>query len=178
MEFRFTPITVADAQAILAWRYDPPYTAYNTRMDENGGYDYVAAMLDSRSPYFAARIASDADWARKPPDGFFAFGSACEVGSEPETPAAPHLYRADGSITIGLGLRPDLTGRGLGLAYVEAGMALAREQYRPSQFRLFVYAWNQRAIRVYERAGFSGAGRAGATGPDGQPAFIEMTRLP
>ncbi len=171
-------MTAADAQAILAWRYDPPYTSYNARMGENAGYGYVAEMLDSRSPHFAARIASGVDWERKPPAGFFAFGSACEVGSEPDAPAAPHLYRADGSITIGLGLRPDLTGRGLGLPYVEAGLTLARERYHPTLIRLFVYAWNQRAITVYERAGFITIGCAGAPGSDGQPAFIEMTRLP
>ncbi|HEU0026213.1 MAG TPA: GNAT family protein, partial [Ktedonobacterales bacterium] len=90
----------------------------------------------------------------------------------------PHLYRADGSITIGLGLRPDLTGRGLGMPFVEAGMALARERFHPTGFRLFVYAWNRRAITVYERVGFSMVGRAGAPDSDGQPAFIEMTRLP
>lgn len=177
MEFGFTPVTEADVRAILAWRYDPPYTTYNPD-NEPGGFDYAAEMLDRRSPYFAVRIVSGEDWEREPPAGFIAFGSACEVGSEPEAPDEPHLYRADGSITIGLGLRPDLTGRGLGLPFVEAGLALARERYHPTRFRLFVYAWNQRAITVYERAGFAVIGRAGAPASDGQPAFVEMIRLP
>ncbi len=168
----------ADAQAIRAWCYDPPYTTYNAADEEPAGFDAMAELLDPRSPHFAARLVSGAAWEREPPAGFFAFGSACEVGSEPEAPAAPHLHRADGSMTIGLGLRPDLTGRGLGLPFVEAGMTLARERYHPTLFRLFVYAWNQRAITVYERAGFTAVGRAGAPGGDGQPAFIEMTRLP
>ena len=29
MEFRFTPVTKEDVQAIIAWRYEPPYTTYN-----------------------------------------------------------------------------------------------------------------------------------------------------
>lgn len=168
-------MTKADVLAILAWRYEPPYTTYNPAEDEPEGFDYAAEMLDRRSPYFAMRLASGADLEREPPAGFFAFGSACEVGSEPDALAGPHLLRADGSITIGLGLRPDLTGRGLGLPFVEAGLALARDRYKPTLFRLFVYAWNQRAILVYERAGFSAIGRAGALGPDGYPAFVEMT---
>ncbi len=175
MEFRFTLITEADAQAILAWSYDPPYTTYNAA-GEPADFDYMSEMLDRRSPYFAARLVSGVGWEREPPAGFFAFGSACEVGSEPDAPAMPHVLRADGSITIGLGLRPDLTGRGLGLPFVKAGLALARERYQPTFFRLFVYAWNQRAITVYERAGFSMNGRAGAPGSDGQPAFVEMSR--
>jgi ribosomal-protein-alanine N-acetyltransferase len=34
-------------------------------------------------------------------------------------------------LDYGLGLRPDLTGRGLGLEFFLAGLALARERYRP-----------------------------------------------
>jgi [ribosomal protein S18]-alanine N-acetyltransferase len=177
MEFHFMPVSESDVHAILAWRYDPPYTAYNSD-NEPADFDYVAEMLDVRSPHFAARIAEGKDWERQPPAGFFGFGSACEVGSEPDAPGERHLYRADGSVTIGLGLRPDLTGRGLGLTFVEAGLAMGRQRFHPARFRLFVYAWNQRAITVYERAGFTMVGRAGAPGPDGQPAFVEMTRQP
>jgi ribosomal-protein-alanine N-acetyltransferase len=176
MELYFAPVTEGDAQAILAWRYDPPYAAYNASAGESSGADYTAELLDRRSPYFAMRLVSGADWEREPPAGFFAFGSACEVGAEPDAPAEPHLYRADGSITIGLGLRPNLTGSGLGLPFVEAGLALARERFHPTLFRLFVYAWNQRAIMVYERAGFTVVSQACVAGQDGQSIFIEMVR--
>lgn len=64
-------------------------------------------------------------------------------------------YEEDGrAVEIGLGLRPDLTGRGLGRAFLEAGLAFARDKYRPTIFRLSVAAFNRRAIRVYERVGF------------------------
>jgi [ribosomal protein S18]-alanine N-acetyltransferase len=175
-DFRLTPVTLDDIEAILAWHYPPPYQVYDASADEPPEFDAAAEMCDLRNPHFAARLAGEAGWERQPPAGFFAFGSACEVGSEPDAPGEPHLRRADGSITIGLGLRPDLTGRGLGLGLVEAGLAHARDHYQPSGFRLFVYAWNLRAIQVYERAGFAAVGRAGAPGPDGRPAFIEMWR--
>ena len=57
-------------------------------------------------------------------------------------------------LDYGLGLRPDLTGRGLGLAFFRAGLAFARERYEPSRVFLHVAAFNERARRVYERAGF------------------------
>jgi ribosomal-protein-alanine N-acetyltransferase len=174
--FHFAPVSEDDIRAILAWRYDGPYAAYNASAEEDPDFDYTAEMLDTRSPHFAARLDGLAGWEHKDPDGFFAFGSACEVGSEPDSPAEPHLRRADGWITIGLGLRPDLTGHGLGLPYVESGLELARNAYNPPGFRLFVYAWNWRAQRVYERVGFAAVGRAGALGADGQSAFIEMVR--
>lgn len=174
--FHFTPMSRAGAEAILRWRYDPPYNTYNALEDDSAGFDAVAEMLDARSPHFAMCVTGARGWESEDPAGFFAFGSSCEVGSEPDAPREPHLRRADGSITIGLGLRPDLTGRGLGAPFVEAGLALARERYHPTAFRLFVYAWNQRAITVYERAGFRYVGRAGASGADGRPAFIETWR--
>jgi RimJ/RimL family protein N-acetyltransferase len=172
-QFHFAPASEDDARAILAWRYDGPYAVYNA--PEGVPLDgYIAEGLDQRSPHFAMRL--DTTPAGAPPDGFFALGSAGEVGAEPDAPPEPHLRRADGWITIGLGLRPDLTGQGLGLSFVEAGLNFARAAYNPPGFRLFVYAWNHRAQRVYERAGFAAVGRAGASDLEGQPAFIEMLR--
>lgn len=58
-------------------------------------------------------------------------------------------------LDYGLGLRPDLTGRGLGLDFFLAGLAFARERYRPRRVFLHVAEFNERARQVYERAGFS-----------------------
>jgi RimJ/RimL family protein N-acetyltransferase len=57
-------------------------------------------------------------------------------------------------LEFGLGLRPDLTGQGLGLQFFLAGLALGRELYRPERVVLHVASFNERARRVYERAGF------------------------
>jgi RimJ/RimL family protein N-acetyltransferase len=57
-------------------------------------------------------------------------------------------------LDYGLGLRPDLTGRGLGLEFFRTGLAYARDQYQPRHIVLHVAAFNERALRVYERAGF------------------------
>ncbi len=65
----------------------------------------------------------------------------------------------DDVLEYGLGLRPDLTGKGLGFDFFRAGLEFGRERYRPSLVRLFVAAFNERAITVYERAGFRETGR-------------------
>ena len=62
-------------------------------------------------------------------------------------------------LEYGLGLRPDLTGRGLGLEFVHAGLEFARERFRPERVTLAVAAFNERARVVYERAGFVVTGR-------------------
>jgi RimJ/RimL family protein N-acetyltransferase len=57
-------------------------------------------------------------------------------------------------LDYGLGLRPDLVGRGLGLDFFLAGLAFGRQRYRPKCVLLHVAEFNDRARRVYERAGF------------------------
>ena len=57
-------------------------------------------------------------------------------------------------LEYGLGLRPDLTGRGLGFDFFVAGLAFAHERYRPRRVLLHVASFNERARRVYERGGF------------------------
>ncbi len=58
------------------------------------------------------------------------------------------------SLEIGLGMRPDSTGQGIGKSFVEAGLAFARDEYDPEAFSLAVATFNERAISVYENAGF------------------------
>jgi RimJ/RimL family protein N-acetyltransferase len=57
-------------------------------------------------------------------------------------------------LDYGLGLRPDLVGRGLGPEFFLAGLAYARERYAPARVYLHVAEFNERARIVYERAGF------------------------
>ena len=69
-------------------------------------------------------------------------------------------HRADvyppGALDVGLGLRPDLVGHGLGSGFVRAGLddLSRRVQPPPARFRLSVATFNSRAIRAYARAGF------------------------
>ena len=55
---------------------------------------------------------------------------------------------------VGLGLRPDLTGKGLGHGFLVAGLEFARRSFSPEDFRLAVATVNERAIKVYEGVGF------------------------
>lgn len=166
MQFTFTPMNEADARQVLAWRYDEPYAVYNMSADLAGSEGGLAELLERRSPHYAVRDEQGEMI------GFFGFGTAAQVWAND----VPALYSEDQTIDIGLGLRPDLTGKGLGLAFVQAGLAFAKERFTPRLFRLFVLPFNERAIRVYERAGFARAGVFMQRNADSEQPFVEMRR--
>jgi ribosomal-protein-alanine N-acetyltransferase len=79
------------------------------------------------------------------------------------------------ALEIGLGLRPDLTGRGLGLDFLRSALAFARSHFAAERIILNVAAFNERAIKVYERAGFRRTGEHVRTFARwGEVPFVEM----
>lgn len=61
---------------------------------------------------------------------------------------------ADRIIDIGLGMSPDLTGRGNGIDFLNAGLEFIQSKYEPGKITLSVASFNQRAIKVYQKIGF------------------------
>jgi RimJ/RimL family protein N-acetyltransferase len=114
-------------------------------------YDGGAEPVLNPERYFAAR---DADGALV---GFYYFEQRGDV------------------LEYGLGLRPDLTGRGHGPAFFRAGLEFGRERFRPSRIVLAVAAFNRRAITVYDSGGFEETGRHVRTFPRfGDVEFVDM----
>jgi [ribosomal protein S18]-alanine N-acetyltransferase len=130
MTFSFRPMAQAEAEAVASWHYPEPFSFYDWTADA----DDLAELLDP-----ALRG-----------DAYFA------VGNESGDLVGYYSFKQEepGTLVIGLGLRPDLTGRGLGAAFVVAGLDYARERFPAEEFSLAVAAFNQRAIKVYERVGF------------------------
>lgn len=149
MEFFLRPITEVEARAVSHWQYPQPYAAYN------GNPASVPSLLDPRYAYHAALDG------RGELVGYFCFGRDATV------PAGRRLglYGGD-DLDVGLGMRPDLTGRGLGRAFVRAGVGFAEARYRPPALRLTVAAQNHRAVRVYAAVGFETVERFGAPGAE------------
>jgi RimJ/RimL family protein N-acetyltransferase len=147
--YAFRPITASDAEEISRWRYPEPYSTYN------GDPASVPGMLNPRYNYHAV-TGPGGDLV-----GYFCFGADATV------PAGRKLglYDED-ALDVGLGMRPDLTGRGLGPDFVRAGLRFAGQAFSPSAFRLTVAAFNRRAIKVYEAAGFERTRSFGDRGTD------------
>jgi RimJ/RimL family protein N-acetyltransferase len=122
------------ASEVAAWHYEPPYDFYDLASDPHD-------EAEMRDPAYAAQ-----------------YRAVLEDGDE--RLGAFWYFKPQGDVVeVGIGLRPDLTGRGLGEEFLRAQLDYARGEWRPATFRLFVAAWNERAIRLYERLGFSKVGR-------------------
>jgi ribosomal-protein-alanine N-acetyltransferase len=160
LRFTLKPITPCDARAISRWRYGGPYSIYD------GDPTSVDALLEPRLSYHSVYDESG-DLV-----GYFCFGEDARVAAGRRL----GVYEIEPAIDIGLGMRPDLTGRGLGEAFLLAGLRFARETYAPRAFRLTVATFNRRAIRVYERAGFEPVETFGAPTPGGGREWLLMRR--
>jgi ribosomal-protein-alanine N-acetyltransferase len=150
--FVIRPMTETDARAVAAWHYPGVYSFYDWDQDP----DDLAELLDP------------AEWGGR----YFA------VDDQHEQAGLFVFKLLDGVAEIGLGLRPDLAGRGRGDAFVDAGLRFAAATLGAQSYTLAVAAFNRRAIKVYERAGFAEVERYQHRTNGGVHAFVRMTRGP
>jgi [ribosomal protein S18]-alanine N-acetyltransferase len=152
VEFAIRPMTAADAHAVATWRYPDEYSFYDADADPGD----LAELLDP------------AGWEKR----YFA---ADELAKR--TLAGVLVVKLTGRVAeIGLGLRPGLTGRGLGESFLRACLHFAAAALGARSCALAVAAFNRRAITVYERAGFREAGRFEHATNGGLHTFIRMTK--
>jgi ribosomal-protein-alanine N-acetyltransferase len=126
--------TEAHTHEVLSWQYEPPYDFYDLASDPED----EAAMRDPARAGHQRAVLGESGRL----EAFWYFDWDGEV------------------VEVGIGLRPDLTGRGLGEALMRAQLEYASQSWQPETFRLFVAAWNERAIRLYDRLGFREVARA------------------
>lgn len=133
----FLPMGEASARAILDWRYEAPYDLYN--LNSGDTEEMVRFFSDPQNAYHA--IADD--------EGVLVAYSC--FGRDAQVPGGDY---DDPALDIGLGVRPDLTGKGHGLVFVSAVLRFAQRAYTTALFRVTVAEFNNRALRVWEKAGF------------------------
>src|SRR5215470_16610713 len=129
---QIAPMTLAFAADIITWRYPAPYDCYDMTSASQ-------AILTSPEGGFYALVEG--------PEliGFRSFG---EDGQVPGG-----TYDAS-ALDTGGGLRPDLTGKGLGRQAIATGLEFGRREFAPPTFRVTVASFNQRALRVIRSLGF------------------------
>lgn len=83
----------------------------------------------------------------------------------------------ENEIELGLGLKPDLTGKGLGKNFVTTILQYIKEEQSSVKVWLSVADFNQRAIKLYERVGFKYMGEKVQETNGGKYNFIEMSNF-
>lgn len=153
MSYTFSPLTQRQAEQIAyEWQYDGAFAFYDMPNDEED----LAEFLDpaKRAEHYFAVLD------REELIGYYVFEPNADV------------------VDVGLGMRPDLTGRGNGVAFLEAGLAFIMDRYAPKQIELAVATFNERAIRLYTKSGFLPVERFQQATNGGSYEFLKMRLQP
>ncbi|MDQ0430314.1 RimJ/RimL family protein N-acetyltransferase [Planomicrobium stackebrandtii] len=126
------------AQEILSWQYEPPYDFYN-----NESCDSELAELLNKA-YFTVLNEKEETV------GFFCTGESAQVPSGNRY----EVYKEQ-CIDVGLGMNPALVGKGNGEEFGLFILHSIEETHHQLPVRLTVAAFNKRAIRLYEKLGFT-----------------------
>jgi [ribosomal protein S18]-alanine N-acetyltransferase len=125
-------MTLAYARDIVTWHYEAPYDTYDMT-DANPEF-----LTDPAAGFYALTDES----------GLIGFRS---FGVDGQVPGGTYDASA---LDTGGGLRPALTGQGLGRRAISTGLEFGRQKFHPPAFRVTVAAFNLRALRVIKSLGF------------------------
>ncbi|WP_100012113.1 GNAT family N-acetyltransferase [Lentibacillus sediminis] len=129
MDYNFSEMSQEQAENIASnWHYEGKYSFYDVEADEEDLVEFLDPKKREDSHYIVKEGEEEI--------GFFSFNDKGDA------------------IDIGLGMKPELTGRGLGLGFFKAGLRFVLSNYNPKEITLSVATFNDRAIQVYKKAGF------------------------
>ena len=121
------PMSAAAAAEISQWEYDAPFQAYSFR-GQHDGY-----LLDAST------------WGTE---------QFCLVDGKTILGQVACQYEGD-DLWVGWSMAPELCGKGGGAAFVEKCVRELRAvKGHTGRMLLRVAAWNRRAVRAYQKAGF------------------------
>ena len=126
--FWIQPMSQDSAEQIAAWTYPAPYDFYDMVADEEDLTELLSPS--SRENTYFEVIRNGALF------GFASFQSQNEV------------------LEIGLGMKPDQTGKGLGVNFYQAIEDFARKNFDCQVLQLSVASFNQRALALYQKVGY------------------------
>ena len=155
MPFRKRDMTIDWANEILEWKYEAPYDFYNNEATDES----VKELLET--PYHA--VVDEKEQLV----GFFCSGCAAQVPIGSQFGAY-----TENLVDIGIGMNPDLTGKGNGAAFFSFVLDFIQDEFPGTHIRLTVANFNLRAIHLYEKLGF----RKKMEFPRGPVDFITMVK--
>ncbi|MDY6939523.1 MAG: GNAT family N-acetyltransferase [Cyanobacteriota bacterium] len=134
---KFQALDESHARSILNWKYPAPDDRYN--FDPQNIERDLLDLLDRKNAFFALL---------NPQNELEAY---CSFSVDGRVPGGCY---SDDAIDIGMGIRPDLVGRGLGKDYARAVVGYGAKRYRAKYLRVTIARFNQRALKVWQTLGF------------------------
>lgn len=152
MMLEFRTLTQAHALEIADdWKYDDIYSFYDMTADEEDYTEFIDE--DRRNVNDHYEVLENNELI-----GFFC------------------VIREGASIEIGLGMRPDICGRGKGKTYVMQIIRFIEQHYSFDRLIMNVACFNQRAIKVYRSCGFKETEITNRRSNGGMYAFLMMIK--
>ena len=135
MRFKISKMNQKEAMEIADnWKYNDEYAFYDMTADPED-YEEIVNELKRGDNYFS--VIKD--------DSLYGFFCISEDNNN--------------NIEVGLGMKPEYTGLGKGLEFVNLIIEYVKSNYKNKTIILDVASFNERAIKVYERAGFCKKGK-------------------
>lgn len=135
LELTFSRMDRSSAHEIILWRYPAPYDIYNLEECEEA----IRYVLNPKNNFYVMR------------DSGVRIVGFCSFGEDGQVPGGDYGQDA---LDIGMGIRPDLTGKGCGVVYARNVLWYAHHLFSPPRFRVTIATFNHRAQRVWTRCGF------------------------
>jgi [ribosomal protein S18]-alanine N-acetyltransferase len=136
----FNRMTRQYASTIATWKYSAPYDLYTPTLDNTGMQKYISALCDPHFAYYAVCSAEGE------------LTGLCCFGIDAQVPGGD--YQDKRFLDVGLGLRPELVGQGLGKDFLQAILDFATTEWDARYFRATIAAFNRRSQRLFVNAGF------------------------
>ena len=155
MQYRFVAMQEDFANEIINdWHYSGTYSFYDMAADEEDLRIFINRAYWENTTFAVLNLREELiGWA-----SFFIEGQ---------------------DVWLSLGLKPELTGQGLGEEFVSECILFARSHYKLDKqvIKLEVALFNKRAIKVYKRAGFTELGKVKKNTQVGEIEFLQMQQV-
>lgn len=154
MRFKISKMNQKEAMEIADnWKYNDEYAFYDMTADPED-YEEIVNELKRGDNYFS--VIKD--------DSLYGFFCISEDNNN--------------NIEVGLGMKPEYTGLGKGLEFVNLIIEYVKSNYKNKTIILDVASFNERAIKVYERAGFCKKGKTMVSTNGEKYEFVILEYLP
>jgi len=137
MKYSTQKMNLINAEIISTWKYPKPYDIYSMNNDEQT----IDELMHCN--YFSIHLSTQLI-------GYYCSGQSAQVPTDLSKP----IYEDNSYVDIGLGMDPELTGKGQGKNFLSYTIECAKNSYPDKNLRLTVAKFNKRAIHLYKGFGF------------------------